>query len=87
MKSNCNDVKIVVAPNRFVNSVAVTGITNLPSVKMMDAKGSIIKVINKALNTQSINTTANMVTYNIILPDGIFFLHAFQYLPDKTIRL
>jgi Calx-beta domain/IPT/TIG domain len=58
VKSNCNDAKIIVAPNPFVNQVKVSGITNTSTIKILDAKGSVIIVINQAINTSTINTTS-----------------------------
>jgi hypothetical protein len=58
VKSNCNDVKIVVSPNPFINQVTVIGIANASTIKILDAKGSVISLTSKVINTSTINTTS-----------------------------
>jgi hypothetical protein len=58
VKSNCNDVKIVVSPNPFINQVTVNGIANASTIKILDAKGSVISLTSKVINTSTINTTS-----------------------------
>jgi hypothetical protein len=56
VKSSCNDVRITVLPNPFANQVTVSGITNNSTIKLFDAKGKLIKAVNNAIITSSINT-------------------------------